>query len=151
MNPVKETRSRILLILTLLTLTLLSVPLALWSAEVAPTTEGETMIAYLTSRSVMLNAACLRQTACEQLVVSALKNTTGITNVMSYSRQGVIMADFEKEKVKPEELAQQVARLMEEKGFGKVELRTTGSRTIPNTLTVRLLPTRVMASSERFA
>jgi len=151
MHPVKETRSRILPILTLFTLMMFSLPLALWSAEVAPTTEGKTMIVYPTSRFVTLNAACFRQTACEQLAVSLLKNTPGITNVMSYSRQGAIMADFEKEKVKPEELAQQVAKLMAENGFGNVELRTTGSRMIPNTLTVRLLPTRVMASSERFA
>ena len=61
------------------------------------------------------------------------------------------MADFERGKVKPEEIAQRVAKLLDEKGFGKLEVRTTGSRTIPNKLAVRLFPTRVTASSERFA
>ena len=123
-------------------------------AEGTPATEGKTMIVYLAGSFFTLNAVCFRQTECEQEVVSLLKKTPWITGVMPYSRQGAIMADFERGKVKPEEItqiAQKTARLMEEKGFGKYELRTTGSRTIPNKLAVKLLPTRITAASERFA
>ena len=126
-------------------------PVALWSAEGTPAVDGKTMIVYPTSRYVTLNHPCFRKTECEGLVVSLLKETPGITNVMAHSRQGAIMADFERGKVKPEEVAQRVAKLMEEKGFGQVGLRATSSRTIPNKLSVRLFPTRVTASSERFA
>lgn len=135
----------------LFALTLVYFPSLLWGAEGMPTTDGKTMIVYPASRMFTLNAVCFRQPECEREVVSLLKETPAITNVMAYSRQGSIMADFETGKVKPEEIAQRVAKLMEEKGFGKYALRTTGSRIAPNKLTVRLLPTRVMASSDRFA
>lgn len=149
MTTVKNTTCVILNRL-LLAVTLLYFPLIIWGAEGAPA-NGKTMIVYPTSRFFTLNAACFRQADCEQVVVSLLKETPGITNIMPYSRQGSIMADLERGQVKPDEVAQKVAKLMEEKGFGKYQLKITGSRTIPNKLTVRLFPTRVMASSERFA
>ncbi len=147
MTTVKNTTC-VMLNRLLLAITLLYFPPALWGAE--GTTDANTMIVYPHSRYFTLNAVCFRQRDCEQEVVSLLKNTPGITNVMAYSRQGAIIANFQEGKVKPEDVAQRVAKLMEEKGFGKYELKTTGSQTIPNKLTVRLLPTRVMASSERF-
>ena len=151
MDRVKNTRCGLDTIPVVLAMMLLYFPLALWGAEGTPAAEGKTLIVYPTSRFVTLNHACFRKTECEQEVMSFLKKTPGITNVMSHSRQGAIMADFDREKVKPEEIAQKVAKVMEEKGFGNVDLKITGSRIIPNKLTVRLLPTRVTASSERFA
>jgi len=151
MSTVKHKLLGEVTIVMFLVLTLLYFPLALRGAEGPPTSDGKTLIVYPTSRYITLNHVCFRQTECEQAVVSLLKETLGITNVMSHSRQGAIMADFERGKVKPEEIAQKVARLMGDKGFGKVELKTTGSRTIPNKLAVRLFPARVTASSERFA
>lgn len=151
MDRVKNGLFGMLAIPAFLVITLLHFPTALWGAEGVPTSDGKTMIIYPTSRFITLNHACFRRIECEQEVVSLLKKTAGITNVMSHSRQGAIMADFERGKVKPEEVAQKVLKLMEEKGFGKYQLKITGSRTIPNKLTVRLFPTKVMASSERFA
>jgi len=151
MARVKNTGLGILIRPAIFATLFLYFPLAAWGGEAMPATDGKTLIVYPTSRYITLNHVCFRQTACEQAVVSLLKETPGITNVMSHSRQGAIMADFERGKVKPEEIAQKVARLMGDKGFGKVELKTTGSRTIPNKLAVRLFPARVTASSERFA
>ena len=147
----KNTGLGILIMLTIFVVVLLYFPLAASGTEAMPATDAKILILYPTSRYITLNHVCFRKTECEQAVVSLLKETPGITNVMSHSRQGAIMADFERGKVKPEEIAQKVARLMGDKGFGKVELKTTGSRTIPNKLAVRLFPGRVTASSERFA
>ena len=151
MTRVKNTGLGILIMPTIFVAVLLYFPLAASGGEAMPATDGKTMILYPTSRFITLSAVCFRQPECEQEVISLLKNTPGISNVMSYARQGSIMADFERGKVKPEDIAQKVLKLMEEKGFGKYQLKITGSRTIPNKLTVRLFPTRVMASSERFA
>lgn len=130
----------------MIALAMVFVPSLLWPAE-----GTKTMIVYPTSRYVTLNHACFREEACEREVVSLLEKIPGVANVMSHRRQGAIMLNWDRGKMRPEELAEKVLRVMDEKGFGRFDFKITGSRTIPNKLAVRLFPGRVVAISERFA
>lgn len=98
MTGVKNIQSGIFAIAAIFIGALLYFPVATWGAEAVPTGEGKTVIVYPTSRYLTFNAVCFRQPDCEQEVVSFLKNTPAITNVMSHSRQGAIRPTLKGER-----------------------------------------------------